>query len=332
MKRKKGDRKDINPSTSARNSKSAADNAHEKETADENAVLPRADPDLSGGEGPARTLAQEHTAQEQEPEVDRDFGVSGDFNDEQANDDNLPTIIDAGNARLPASYERAKRALAECESIDECKDWANKAKALAAYGRMQGDTELEKLALRIRAHAARRAGELLHEIPAETGGRPPRKKYSGGHSPEFSDASREVAEKPMSPRAAAAKDAGMSEHQAKEAMRVATVPKEEFDRQVTGSKPPSVATLAKQGTRNRTLPSAPAAGTHRAIIGTEAVTRALETWRADIPPAQQNEIDVDTRQRQAFASAIGHLPLSDAGWACKMAFYVEQEVREAEET
>ena len=134
--------------------------------------------------------------------------------DEQANANNLPAPIDADNTTLPASYERAKQALAACESIDECKDWEDRAAALAAYGRMAGDTELEKHALRIRAHAARRAGELLLAIPGETGGRPPRKKNSGGHSPEFSDASLEPAEKTMSPRAAAAKDAGMSEHHA----------------------------------------------------------------------------------------------------------------------
>ena len=31
------------------------------------------------------------------------------------------------NARLPANYEQAKQALAECVSIDECKTWADKA-------------------------------------------------------------------------------------------------------------------------------------------------------------------------------------------------------------
>src|SRR5262245_18917195 len=148
------------------------------------------EPDPSGGEGPAQTPEGAHTEQEQEPKVDGDLGVSRDINDEQATADNLPATIGADNAKLPASYERAKLALAECESIDECKDWEDKAAALAAYGRMAGDTELEKYALRIRAHAARRAGELLDAIPRETGGRP-RKKYSGGHSPEFSNASLE---------------------------------------------------------------------------------------------------------------------------------------------
>src|SRR5262249_52579857 len=160
------------------------------ETADQNterpSTLPRTEPDPSGGEGPAQTHESEHTEQELEPKVDGNLGVSRNINDKQPNADNLPATIDAGNAKLPASYERAKHPLAECESIDECKAWGNKAAALAAYGRMQGDTDLEKQALRIRAYAARRAGELLHEIPGETGGRPPRMKNSGGHAPEFS--------------------------------------------------------------------------------------------------------------------------------------------------
>ena len=115
----------------------------------------------------------------------------------------------------------------------------------------------------------------------------------------------------MSPRAAAAKDAGMSEHQAKEVMRVAAVSMDDFERQVNGSTPPSVAILAKQGTRKRSLPTAPAASTHRAkadSIGAGAVARALEKWQADISPAQQNKIEVNTRERKAFVNAIERLP------------------------
>ena len=45
---------------------------------------------------------------------------------------NLP---DVSTARLPAAYEAASRAIAECERIDECKDWSDKAAALASYAR-----------------------------------------------------------------------------------------------------------------------------------------------------------------------------------------------------
>ena len=37
--------------------------------------------------------------------------------------ESVPTITDAP---LPRRYEMAKTALAECERIDECKDWSDK--------------------------------------------------------------------------------------------------------------------------------------------------------------------------------------------------------------
>jgi hypothetical protein len=51
----------------------------------------------------------------------------------------LPTNIEIGSARFPATYEQAKAALASCQKIDECKDWANKAEALASYAKMAQD-------------------------------------------------------------------------------------------------------------------------------------------------------------------------------------------------
>ncbi len=70
----------------------------------------------------------------------------------------LPSISDA---RLPASYERAKSALAECSRIDECKEWADKAEALASYAKQAKDDGLRILADRIQARAINRCGELL---------------------------------------------------------------------------------------------------------------------------------------------------------------------------
>jgi len=52
-------------------------------------------------------------------------------------DANLPSIA---AAKLPASYEAAKIALAECSRIDECKNWANKAEALAVSELMEATT------------------------------------------------------------------------------------------------------------------------------------------------------------------------------------------------
>ena len=41
-------------------------------------------------------------------------------------------IAGAPTAPLPKAYESAKTALAECTRIDECREWANKAQALAS--------------------------------------------------------------------------------------------------------------------------------------------------------------------------------------------------------
>ena len=79
--------------------------------------------------------------------------------------DQLPSI---SNAQLPAAYSVAKKALAECEKIDECKDWADKAAALGSYARQSKDESLFKLATRIQARAIRRCGELLKEIEAQS--------------------------------------------------------------------------------------------------------------------------------------------------------------------
>ena len=69
-------------------------------------------------------------------------------------------------AKLPHTYEQAKTALATCERIDECADWANKAEALASYAKQAQDDELRKTADRIQDRAIRRCGELLAAIKA----------------------------------------------------------------------------------------------------------------------------------------------------------------------
>src|SRR5262245_7890839 len=87
----------------------------------------------------------------------------------------LPAGIDPAAPRLPEAYESAKRALAECERIDECQEWADKMSALASYARQAEDETLLRTAMRIRGRALRRAGELLKIVSAgrEQGGRPP---------------------------------------------------------------------------------------------------------------------------------------------------------------
>lgn len=136
------------------------------------------------------------------------------------------------NANLPASYEAAKHALAECNRIDECKDWADKAQALASYARQSEDKELETTATRIRARAIRRCGELLKEIEKASGGKPFQNPTRGSAPPS---------------RKQAATEAGLSPDQSKQAIRVANVPQETFTDQVESDNPPTITQLAAQG-------------------------------------------------------------------------------------
>lgn len=143
------------------------------------------------------------------------------------NNMNLPDIQ---GARLPAVYEAASQALAECSRIDECQEWADKALALASYARQARDESLRKMAERIQARAIRRCGELLKQIPAANGTRTDLAPSKGALT-----------------RSDAAHDAGLTLHQHRTAIRVANVPEREFVRQVESDNPPTVTELAEQG-------------------------------------------------------------------------------------
>lgn len=147
------------------------------------------------------------------------------------NFDHLP--VDVAHARLPTVYEAAKIALAECWRIDECKDWADKAEALASYARQANDDELHKMATRIQSRAVSRCGEIL-----ET--------YDGRGNNQHSEGALSKQQ--------VAREAGLSEHQQVTATRVANVPREDFERQVESANPPTVTALAEQGRNARPKP------------------------------------------------------------------------------
>lgn len=146
---------------------------------------------------------------------------------------NLPAQFSVSGATLPQTYQAAQIALQECSQVDECKDWADKAAALASYARQSEDDQLERMAQRIRARAIRRAGELLKQIEPQRGAR--------------TDLGPPVA---LS-RKEAASQAGMSERQQKTALRIANVPNIDFERQVEADKPPTLSQLASQGVKKR---------------------------------------------------------------------------------
>jgi hypothetical protein len=147
--------------------------------------------------------------------------------------------IAVDHARLPQTYHHARGALEKCSRLDECKDWADKAEALASYAKQAGDETLMKMAIRIRDRAIRRSGELLKQI--EPGKPGPKSEMGVGDHTQLG-------------RQAAGEQAGMSKHQQVQAIRVANVPAVEFDRQVESENPPTITALADQGKKSAPKP------------------------------------------------------------------------------
>jgi hypothetical protein len=137
------------------------------------------------------------------------------------------------------AYVQARVALGELASVDEAKQWADKAAALKAWAYMAKHDELRLLALRVQAHAERRMGQLLKELPDGTG--------AGLRVINNSTGTGTV----DNVRQKVADQAGLSRRQVYTAQRVASVPAEKFDELVDSPTPPSVTALAELGTVKR---------------------------------------------------------------------------------
>jgi hypothetical protein len=153
----------------------------------------------------------------------------------------LPADIDIAQAKYPAVYEQAKIALASCEKLDECKEFADKAEAIASYAKMANDNGLRVIADRIQARAVRRMGELLKEVDGST-------RNKDATAP-VGDEGALITQKQV------ADAAGVSDHQRVQAVRVANVPEERFEAAIEARKPASVTKLAEMGTRTRAKPT-----------------------------------------------------------------------------
>ncbi|HEV8449319.1 MAG TPA: hypothetical protein VGQ44_21020 [Gemmatimonadaceae bacterium] len=199
---------------------------------------------------------------------------------------NALALPDIATATLPATYERAKEALATCERIDECKDWADRAAALASYAKQADDDTLHRLATRISSRAIRRAGELLKTFQS-AGGRPP--KTTNGADGSYSQRK-------------AADDAGMSERQELTAVRVANVPADEFEALVESDNPPTVTALAERGkTPGAAVPEKFKAATHLLGICRELKLFAGEHDAALVADAICDHEAVSIREAVAVA-------------------------------
>lgn len=207
---------------------------------------------------------------------------------------NVPAGLSVAQAKLPGTYEQAKTALATCERLDECKDWSDKAAALASYARQAEDLELERMAARIRARAMRRAGELLKQVDGRGGDR----SKSNGADNFARPSQRSVAEQ-----------AGMSPRQATTAVRVANIPAADFDRQVESANPPTLTALAEQGKQPRAAPDP-------------------DTWLKGRDPAAFNKAMHFVALVEEYAADLGKadlefvLPNLDAAQAAKVREYI----------
>ena len=176
---------------------------------------------------------------------------------------NIPSVA---HARLPSVYTQAKTALAQCERIDECKDWGDKMAALASYAKQAQDETLMKHAMRIQSRAIRRAGELLAEVDPQRGG-----DRGGGRGNQRDGRG------PLVSRTQVARDAGMSDRQRKTALRVAAVDADKFEALVESDSPPTVTTLAELGTEKQPRQKDPHGRSHAEIqAGIYAYSRLEE--------------------------------------------------------
>ena len=143
--------------------------------------------------------------------------------------------------RLPMSYKAAKRALIECEHVDECRDWANRAEALATYAHLARDEALELIARRVRLRAVARAGELLLMIPNNNRGLHLR-GGGGGSLPN-----------PQS-RLGVGRAAGMRVQDVTQALSIARVPVDIRELLIESPDPPPPSRLAVHPMRIRPRP------------------------------------------------------------------------------
>lgn len=134
--------------------------------------------------------------------------------------------LDISSAPLPVAYEKAKLAISECNNIDECKDWSDKAQALASYARQAGDDELEQMSKRIRARAMRRCGELLKMFDGK-----------GNNQHSRNDPT----------KLQIGLDAGLSKDQQVTANRLSNISENDFNHQIESDQVPTLTQLSDQG-------------------------------------------------------------------------------------
>jgi hypothetical protein len=171
-------------------------------------------------------------------------------------------------APLPVNYEAAQKALAECSRIDECKEWADRAAAMASYGHQSRDETMIRLAVRIKERAYRRLGILAEQVERRRGAN---QNIGSGTGPK------------VLTRKAAAEAAGISKRQLRTALQVAQIPEDTFDAIVDSENPPTLTELAEMGKNFKPNPEQSNPAFPRATKALGTVRRFAEFCEANDP-------------------------------------------------
>lgn len=130
-----------------------------------------------------------------------------------------------------ARYESAKQALAEYKTVDEVKDFRDKALAVEAYAKQANDFDLEYDAATARVRAERKCGELLSAMDKAKGVRLNGKSDDGSYR---WSATTTPEENPKT-----LNEMGVTKDQSSKWQKLAAVPEEEFEAAISlpGAKP-----------------------------------------------------------------------------------------------
>lgn len=156
-------------------------------------------------------------------------------------------------------YERMCSAIAQCVAVDEAKDIRDKAMALEAYYRQARNLDAEREAANVRLRAERRVGELLKELaratPEEAGAQGGRGNTKSPSSEETGFTSISEMARCKSPYASALSEHGISRQTAHKFQALASIPKADFERALSGPEKPTTKGVIGRATLRDPLPT-----------------------------------------------------------------------------
>jgi hypothetical protein len=217
-------------------------------------------------------------------------------------------------------YEAACYAIAECVRVDEVKEWADKAAAMQAYGRMAKDQTLQAQAAEIRIRAERRLGELITAQKAEGGlNRGAAGLGINQHTPKEVPS---LATRAPQTRAPALAEAGISYDLSSRAQRLAAVPEQVFEAELAAKRERDLKDGARVSARleaagakvlkQQTAQEAEAArqaeeahGDLDTVAALEEALREIEALTGEVKAAEADDLKAEAiKWRRAYDHAV----------------------------